>query len=61
MAAIAQRPEGLRSLCRQESFTKVVQELFVMQGAGEICSMAEATSLNTPWECASTIAVAGAP
>jgi hypothetical protein len=58
MAAIAQRSEGLRSLRRQESFTKVVQELFVMLGAGEICGMAEATPLNNPWACASTIAVA---
>jgi hypothetical protein len=58
MAVIAQRPEGLRSLCRQESFTKAAQEHFVMQGAGEICGMAEATSLNNPWACASRIAVA---
>ena len=58
MAAIAQRPEGLRSLCHQESFTKVVQELFVMLGAGEICGIAEATPLNNPWACTSTIAVA---
>ena len=33
---------------RQENFTKAAQELFATQGAGEICGMAEATSLNTP-------------
>jgi len=34
----------LKASARQESFTKAAQELFVTQGAREICGMAEATS-----------------
>jgi len=53
--------KAFEASARQESLTKAAQEFFVTRGAREICGMAEATSLNTPWACASTIAMPRAP